>query len=42
MDNEVEPEFSLNRFEFSCYTGQHEAATHEFLALLTMLDRNNG
>jgi hypothetical protein len=38
----VEPAFSLSRFESSCYARQHEAATREFVALLTMLDRNYG
>ena len=38
----AEPVFSLGRFESVCYARKHEAAAREFVALLSMLDRNYG
>jgi hypothetical protein len=38
----TEPVFSLGRFESVCYARKHEAAAREFVALLSMLDRNYG
>ena len=37
-----EPAFSLARFESTCYARKHEDAAREFVALLSMLDRNYG
>ncbi len=37
-----EPVFSLARFESTCYARKHEDAAREFVALLSMLDRNYG
>jgi len=37
-----EPAFSLGRFESTCYARKHEEAAREFVALLSMLDRNYG
>ena len=37
-----EPVFSLGRFESNCYARKHEPAAREFMALLSMLDRNYG
>ena len=38
----AEPVFSLGRFESTCYARKHEEAAREFVALLSMLDRNYG
>jgi hypothetical protein len=38
----AEPVFSLGRFESICYARKHEEAAREFVALLSMLDRNYG
>ena len=42
QNNPQEPVFSLSRFELNCYTRKHEPAAKEFMALLSMLDRNYG
>ncbi len=40
--SKAEPVFSLGRFESTCYARKHEEAAREFVALLSMLDRNYG